>query len=169
MSWESWTPDDSFPVWKEQTPPQSPHEYCFFVGEGSTFKEIGNLCDLQENNGEKMGSTYCNKNIYTVYFKHCWHWEGTKTKENLEKQGFFFTVQRFNRCRIIEQETVFVHYLDKQGQASTTLVDIASLECVTAEGICSCNYNQLGDLDSWRRDTEKKSKSGAISMKLVSW
>ena len=113
--------------------------------------------------------TYCNKNIYTVYFKHCWHWEGTKTKENLEKQGFFFTIQRFNRCRIIEQETVSVHYLDKQGQASTTLVDIASLECVTAEGICSCNYNQLGDLDSWRRDTEKKSKSGAISMKLVSW
>lgn len=118
---------------------------------------------------KRMVSTYCNKNIYTVYFKHCWHWEGTKTKENLEKQGFFFTVQRFNRCRIIEQETVFVHYLDKQGQASTTLVDIASLECVTAEGICSCNYNQLGDLDSWRRDTEKKSKWGAISMKLVSW
>jgi len=83
-----------------------------------------------------MGSTYRNKNIYTVYFKHCWHWEGIKTKGNLEKQGFFFTVQRLNRCRIIEQETVFVHYLDKQGQPWTKLVDIAPLECVSTEGIC---------------------------------
>ncbi|CAH3146685.1 unnamed protein product, partial [Pocillopora meandrina] len=45
---------------------------------------------------------------------------------------------------IIEQETVFVRYVDKQGQLWTKFVDIVPLESATPDGVCNALGAILG-------------------------
>ena len=47
-------------------------------------------------------------------------------------------------ARIIEQEIVFVQFVNKQGQPWTKFVDTVPLESATADGVCSTTFRPDG-------------------------
>lgn len=57
---------------------------------------------------------------------------------------------------IIEKETVFVRYVDKQGQPQTKFVYIVPLESATADGVCNAVTNSLETIDIDQETLKKK-------------
>ena len=57
---------------------------------------------------------------------------------------------------IIEKETVFVRYVDKQGQPRTKFVDIVPLESATADGVCNAVTTSLETIDIDQETLKKK-------------
>ena len=57
---------------------------------------------------------------------------------------------------IIEQETVFARYVDKQGQPWTKFVDIVPLESATPDGVCNAVTTSLETIDIDQETLKKK-------------
>lgn len=130
----------------------------FFVGkEELAFRKFGSLCDLQEKNGVKMESMYRNEKMCSQFIASIADVEKEKTKREVRETRFLSLLSDGSTdAGIIEQETVFVRYVDKQGQPWTKFVDIVRLESATAAGVCNAITTGLETIDIDEETLKKK-------------
>ena len=83
--------------------------------------------------------------------------EKEKTKREVRETRFLSLLSDGSTdAGIFEQETVFVRYVDKQGQPWTKFVDIVPLESATTAGVCSAITTSLEAIDIDKETLKKK-------------
>ena len=136
----------------------------FFVGkEELAFRKFGSLCDLQEKNGVKMESMYRNEKMCSQFIASIADVEKEKTKREVRETRFLSLLSDGSTdAGIIEQETVFVRYVDKQGQPWTKFVDIVRLESATAAGVCNAITTGLETIDIDEETLNEPARANSI-------
>lgn len=121
----------------------------YFVGkEELAFRKFGSLCGLQEKNGVKMESMYRNEKMCSQFIASIADVEKEKTKREVRETRFLLLLSDSSTdAGIIEQEAVFVRYVDKQGRPWTKFLDIIPLESATADGVCNAITTSLEKID----------------------
>ena len=91
----------------------------FFVSkEELAFRKFGSLCDPQAKNGVKMKSIHCNEKMCGQFIASIADVEKENTKWDVRKTRFLSLLSdSLTDAGIIEQESVFLRYVDKQGQS----------------------------------------------------
>ena len=109
----------------------------FVAKEKIALAKFPGLCDLQEKNGINIGQHYRNAPACKGFISAIAISERNGTKNDLKNSRFFSVLADGSTdSGIIEQESVFVRYVDKGGEVRSTLVDVVDLESGNAEGMC---------------------------------
>ena len=109
----------------------------FFVAhEELAFRKFAGLCELQKKNGVQFGDQYKNDKGCKTFFNHIAQVEKGKIQSAVSDSRFMCILSDGSTdSGIVEQETVYVRYVNKKGRSVCHFADIAALESANADGI----------------------------------
>ena len=108
----------------------------FTAKEDVAMKKFHKLCDLQEKNGLAMGQNYRNDRSYREFVDVV----AETTREDISKEiddAKFVTVLADGTTdrAVIEQEAVYVRYVDNDGEIQTKMADCIAVKSSDANGV----------------------------------
>ena len=109
----------------------------FFVAhEELAFRKFSGLCELQKKNSVQSGDQYKNDKGCKTFISHIAQVETGQIKSAVSDSRFMSILSDGSTdSGIVEQETVYVRYVNKKGQSVCHFVDIVALESANADGI----------------------------------
>ena len=94
------------------------------------------LCSLQEKNGVEIGKNYRNNHACKDFTSSIAETLKSESANQIEKARFISILSDGSTDKgVIEQEIVYVRYVNSQGHVSTKLADIVDLEYGNAKGV----------------------------------
>lgn len=108
----------------------------YVAQEGEAFSKFPGLCDLMEKNGVTVGQNYRNRQACTGFVTGASDTLKAQTSQAVEKSRFVSILcDGATDKAIIEQEIIYIRYVDEHGKLCTKLADIVDLEKGDAQGV----------------------------------
>ena len=109
----------------------------FFVAhEELAFRKFAGLCELQKKNGVQFGEQYKNDKGCKTFISYIAQVEKGKIQSTVSDSRFMSILSDGSTdSGIVEQEAVYIRYVNKKGRSVCHFVDIVALESANADGI----------------------------------
>ena len=109
----------------------------FFVAhEELAFRKFAGLCELQKKNGVQFGEQYKNDKGCKTFISYIAQVEKGKIQSVVSDSRFMSILSDGSiDSGIVEQEAVYIRYVNKKGRSVCHFVDIVALEYAYADGI----------------------------------
>ncbi|KAJ8042608.1 hypothetical protein HOLleu_09403 [Holothuria leucospilota] len=119
----------------------------FVAKEGLSFSKFPQLCSLQACNGLDLGSTYINDNGAATFIKAIGQHMNTEIQSEVENSEYFSVMSDGSTdVAHLEQELIYIRYLDGNATVRNKFVSIVELDDATAVGIQKGIHSGLSEI-----------------------
>ena len=130
----------------------------FFVAhEELAFRKFAGLCELMKKNGVQFGEQYKNDKGCKTFISCIAQVEKGKIQSAVSDSRFMSILSDGSTdSGIVEQEAVYIRYVNKKGQSVCHFVDIVALESANADGILHAMDQSLLGIGITKTTLEQK-------------